>query len=92
MEFDRTYPTLQGNDQTALTQTAYKKDHVMPECNYITQEAIQNNLQDGRASFLSLYDLEKAFDSLEHCILFQSCTMLVLMAKLGGSSEPVTAI
>ena len=27
---------------------------------------------DGRAIYLSMYDLEKAFDSVEHCILLQS--------------------
>ena len=40
-------------------------------------EAIRSTLCDGRSAYLSLYDLEKAFDSIEHAILlrslFQAC-------------------
>ena len=40
-------------------------------------EAIRSTLRDGRSAYLSLYDLEKAFDSIEHAILlrslFQAC-------------------
>jgi len=39
---------------------------------FATQEAIVHTLQGSRVAYLSLYDLEKAFDSVEHSILLQS--------------------
>ena len=69
---DRIFPILQGNGHPALTQTAYQKHISCQDAIFATQEAIVHTLQEGRVAYLSLYDLEKAFDSVEHSILLQS--------------------
>ena len=69
---NRLLPALQKFGHPSLTQTAYQKHISCQDAIFATQEAIQHNLRDGRVSYLSLYDLEKAFDSVEHCILLQS--------------------
>ena len=66
---NRLLPALQKFGHPSLTQTAYQKHISCQDAIFATQEAIQHNL---RVSYLSLYDLEKAFDSVEHCILLQS--------------------
>lgn len=63
---------LQEYGHPSLTQTTYQKYISCQDAIFATQEVIQNDLRDGRVSYLSLYDLEKAFDSVEHCILLQS--------------------
>ena len=69
---NRLQPVLQENGHPSLTQTAYQKHISCQDAIFATQEAIQSNLRDKRATYLSLYDLEMAFDSVEHCILLQS--------------------
>ena len=69
---DRIFPILQGNGHPALTQTAYRKHISCQDAIFATQEAIVHTLQEGRVAYLFLYDLEKAFDSVEHSILLQS--------------------
>ena len=69
---NRLLPVLQESSHPALTQTAYQKGISCQDAIFATQEAIQYNLNDGRVSYLSLYDLEKAFDSVEHSVLLKS--------------------
>ena len=69
---DRIFPILQGNGHPALTQTAYRKHISCQDAIFATQEAIVHTLQEGRVAYLFLYDLEKAFDSIEHSLLLQS--------------------
>ena len=65
-------PVLKEHGHPLITQTAYQKHISCQDAIYATQEAILSNLRDGRVCYLSLYDLQKAFDSIEHCILLQS--------------------
>ena len=69
---NRLLPVLQDSCHPALTQTAYQKGISCQDAIFTTQEAILHNLRDGRVSYLSLYDLEKAFDSIDHSVLLQS--------------------
>ena len=69
---ERILPIIQDHGHPALTQTAYQKHISCQDAIFATQEIIQNSLLEGEVSYLSLYDLEKAFDSIEHSILLQS--------------------
>ena len=69
---ERILPILQDHGHPALTQTAYQKHISCQDAIFATQEIILNSLLEGEVSYLSLYDLEKAFDSIEHSILLQS--------------------
>ena len=66
---ERILPVLQENGHPALTQTTYRKSVSCQDAIFFTQEAIKSILCDGNTAFLSLYDLEKAFDSFEHPVL-----------------------
>ena len=69
---ERILPVLQENGHPALTQTAYRKDVSCQDAIFSTQEAIKSILRNGNTAFLSLYDLEKALDSIEHPVLLHS--------------------
>ena len=69
---ERILPVLQENGHPALTQTAYRKSVSCQDAIFSTQEAIKSILCDGNTAFLSLYDLEKAFNSFEHPVLLHS--------------------
>ena len=69
---ERILPVLQENGHPALTQTAYKKGVSCQEAIFSTQEAIISILRDANTAFLFLYELEKAFDSIEHPVLLHS--------------------
>lgn len=51
----------------------------LPDCSYrkssdaifFTQETILSILNDGGHPLLGMYDLEKAYDSVEHCVLLE---------------------
>ena len=69
---DRILPLLQENGHPSVLQTAYRKHISCQDAIFATQEAIYSLLQEGRVAYLSLYDLEKAFDSIKHSMLLQS--------------------
>ena len=69
---NRLLPVLELTGHPSLNQTAYQKHISCQDAIFATQEAILSNLRDNRICYLSLYDLEKAFDSIEHCVLLQS--------------------
>ena len=50
-------------------QTAYQKHN---DAIFATQEAILKVVCEGGDAFLSLFDLKKAYDSLEHAVLLDS--------------------
>ena len=62
---------LQEHSHPSLTQTAYQKHISCQDAIFATQEACRK-ISEKVVSYLSLYDLEKTFDSVEHCILLQS--------------------
>lgn len=61
---------LQESGHPLLNQTAYQKGVSCEEAVFATQEAIRVLLQQDGHAFLALYDLEKAFDSVEVPVLF----------------------
>ena len=52
-------------------QTAYRKGLSCSDAVFATQEALLIHLRDGGYPYLCLFDLEKAFDSIEFCILLE---------------------
>ena len=52
-------------------QTAYQKGVSCMDAIFATQETLFNHLRDGGTPFLCLFDIEKAFDSVELPILLQ---------------------
>jgi len=68
----RIYPILQDHSHPVLIQMAYQKHISCGDVIFAKQEVIQNSLLQGGVSFLCLYDLEKAFGSIEQSVLLQS--------------------
>ena len=52
-------------------QTAYQKGLSCSDATFVTQETLLHHLREGGHPYLCLFDLEKAFDSIEHSILFE---------------------
>ena len=69
---ERIMPVLQENGHPVLAQMAYRKNISCQDAIFVSMEAIRSILHDGHSAYLSLYDLEKAFDSIEHAILLRS--------------------
>lgn len=66
---ERLKPILHDSGHPLLYQTAYQKNISCEEAIFSTQEAIRILLKQNGHAFLALYDLEKAFDSIEIPIL-----------------------
>ena len=54
-----------------VNQTAYQKGVSCTDAIFSTQEVLLNCIRQGEKPFLCLYDIEKAFDSVEFPILLQ---------------------
>ena len=54
-----------------VNQTAYQKGVSCTDAIFSTQEVLLNYIRQGEKPFLCLYDIEKAFDSVEFPILLQ---------------------
>ena len=52
-----------------VNQSAYRKCVSCADAIFATQEVIARYLQDGDSVFMCLYDLQKAFDSVEYAVL-----------------------
>ena len=66
-------PVMQENGPLyILAQMAYRKNISCQDAIFVSMEAIRSILRDGNSAYLSLYDLEKACDSIEHPILLRS--------------------
>ena len=62
---ERFKPVLQDSGHTCLYQTAYQEGLSCEEAIFTTQEAIRILLQEDGHAFLTLYNIEKAFESVE---------------------------
>jgi len=62
-------------------QTAYQKGISCMDAIYATQEAITHSLKEGGKPYLCLFDIEKAFDSVEIPILLQGLYELGVNGK-----------
>ena len=69
---ERIQPILQKSGHPSLAQTAYQKHLSCQDAIFATQEAILKIMHDGGEAFLCLYDLEKAYDSVEHSVLLNA--------------------
>ena len=62
-------------------QTAYRKGLSCSDAVFATQEALLTCLRDGGHPYLCLFDLEKAFDSVEFCTLLERLFMIGVNGK-----------
>ena len=58
-------------DVPHCNQSAYRRNVSCADAIFATQETISRYISDGSNVFMCLYDLQKAFDSVEYPILFQ---------------------
>ena len=79
---ERILPTLKNAGHPLLNQTAYQKYISCQDAIFSTQEIILRILHEGGHPILSLYDLEKVHDSIEHPILLKC----LFEAGLNGKS------
>ena len=63
-------------------QTAYQKGVSCMDAIFATQETLTNHLRDGCQPYLCLFDIEKAFDSVELPILLQHLFYIGINGKL----------
>ena len=64
------------------SQTAYIKDRSCIDGIFLTNEVMLKLLQNGDSPYLCLYDLEKAFDSVEYNILFHHLYLAGINGKV----------
>ena len=62
-------PVLEENGIPHHTQTAYQAGISCADPTEVVQEAVKNHIQHGSVVYQCFYDLEKAFDSVEYCVL-----------------------
>ena len=67
----RLSPVLEDLGIPDSLQTAYQKGISCMDAIYATQEVLMTHLQDGGHPYLCLFDIEKAFDSVEFPILLR---------------------
>ena len=79
----RLQPILSELNLPEKLQTAYQKGLSCSDAIFATQEAILAHLREGGHPYLCLFDFEKAFDSIEHCILLEKLLKV-------GSSQLIT--
>ena len=64
-------PILLEFNSPHFLQTAYQRGVSCEDAIFATQEAALKVLREGGKAFLSLFDLEKAFDTIEKAVLLQ---------------------
>ena len=67
----RLSPLLEEQGFPDQLQTAYQKEISCMDAIFATQEALTHHLKEGGQPYLCLFDIEKAFDSIEIPILLQ---------------------
>ena len=65
----RITPLLEERGIPHYTQTAYQSGLSCADPTEAVQEAIRSHIQHGSTAYQCFYDLEKAFDSIEYCVL-----------------------
>ena len=68
---ERMKPILLEFNSPHFLQTAYQRGVSCGDAIFATQEAALKVLREGGKAFLSLFDLEKAFDTIEKAVLLQ---------------------
>ena len=78
----RLSPILEEVGVPDFAQTAYQKGISCADAIFATQEALLTHVRDGGKPFLCLYDIEKAFDSVELPILLKQLFSIGINGKL----------
>lgn len=65
----RMTPILSDRGIPHYTQTAFQKGISCADPTEVVQEAVRDYIEDGSTIYQCFYDLEKAFDSVEFCVL-----------------------
>ena len=78
----RLSPILEEVGVPDFAQTAYQKGISCADAIFATQEALLTHVCDGGKPFLCLYDIEKAFDSVELPILLKQLFSIGINGKL----------
>ena len=65
----RITPVLKERGIPHYTQTAFQSGISCADPTEVVQEAVRSYIQDGSMALQCFYDLEKAFDSVEYCVL-----------------------
>ena len=65
----RMAPILAEKGVPYHTQSAYQAFLSCADPTEVVQEAVRSHIQHGSTVYQCFYDLEKAFDSVEHCVL-----------------------
>ena len=65
-----------------INQSAYKKGVSCADAIFATQEAIARYLRDGSKVYMCLFDLQKAFDSIEYPVLLSHLYKVGINGKL----------
>ena len=68
---ERMQPLLLESNFRIFLQTAYQSGVSCEDAIFATQEATLKLLREGGKAFLSLFDLEKAFDTIEKTVLLR---------------------
>ena len=69
---ERILLVLSDANHPLLTQTAYQKRISCQVALFASQKVLIAMMRDGRHPVLSLYDLKKAYDSIEHPVLLKA--------------------
>ena len=78
----RLSPLLEEAGVPDFAQTAYQKGLSCADAIFATQETLLTHVRNGGKPFLCLYDIEKAFDSIEIPILLKQLYSISINGKL----------
>ena len=65
-----------------INQTAYRRAVSCADAIFVTQELIAKYLKGGSRVFMCLYDMQKAFDSVEYAVLLEKLLEAGVNGKL----------
>ena len=60
-----------------INQSAYIKSVSRDDAIFAMQKVTAKYVHGGSSVFMCLYDIEKALDSVEYCMLWRDCFLLV---------------
>ena len=71
LTLSRMLPELESNGFPSIQQTAYQRGVSCEDATFAVYETLTHLIRDGNTVYQTFYDLEKAFDSVEYCILLK---------------------
>ena len=79
---DRLHMVLLEAGLPHINQSAYTKSVSCDDAIFATQEVIAKYMHDGSSVFMCLYDIQKAFDSVEYCVLLERMFSIGVNGKM----------